>query len=352
MQCGHMNDGGACAAGAKPAKRSTLSGSEDMLPAGTKPQLKSDLPPSEELVRHNEMKAGVAPKAQRYYSKADLPPSEEYKKRNEVQTQPSRGPRKHMPGDMTPLSETQHLNDRNLLPRDPSSRQSLLSRHIYDHQFSSDDMKNCLVPPRNCAMSDAFEPSSRSQLSSIPEEPQERYVGRGGAFSDVSSLSGMVRRGPRSEASEYFDNESVCSRSEVDSICSRSAAGSSAFAPPARHPWQRCGGGSKAANDAESMCSRSDVDSMCSRSVAGSAAFARAARTPRPRDLRSKTATSARSSSTIESSTVPYSQCGSVASRDPPQSARSRSGISQGSFSLGGFSYDKVAARSAPHNNA
>jgi len=221
-----------------------------MLPAATRTRLITDLPPSEELVRHNELKTHTfVPKTPRSHTKADLPPSDEYKKRNEVHAQPSRGPRKHVAGDMSPSSVLQQINERSVgwVHRDASCLKERTARltDFYDKQLSSKDMKNCLVPPRNCAMSDAFGMANRdgrssiaagesvsTRLSSIPEDPRGNRNVRGSAASDVSSLSGILQ-----PSAARDDRGTEAGRDDV-SICSGSLAESmsaKAQHAPARH---------------------------------------------------------------------------------------------------------------------
>jgi hypothetical protein len=328
-------------------RRNSLSGTEDMLQAGTRTCLVTDRLPSEELVRINELRAHTCgQKAQRQYNtKADLPPSDEYKKQNDVRVQPSRGPRVHMPGDMSPSSELKHMNERGMpmVDRDPTSMKDRVARlnDVYDHSFSSNDVKSCLVPPRTCAMSDAFgmwNAESRStaaatdevstRLSSIPEHPRASRNLRGSAASDISSFSGILqasagRQTGGSTASGDFDNMSLAE----SSVCSSSVVGSTAFAPPARTPRPKVSSKASVASRMSSINGNTTRPSSApENSIAAIPCSARnqggAVLGGRPQSARSL-----RSSSTC-------SQIG---------------GISQGAFSLGGFSYDKVAARPRSH---
>lgn len=264
-------------------KQGTITGPDDMHPAATRPQLITDRAPSKEYVRHNEMKAHIKPAAIKSHTKADRPVSDEYKKRNDTHALPTRGPRRHQPGEKPPSSELQHFNDHAKGMAQWEGRKARLNQ-LYHQQYRSNDVFHGSQASR--PMSNAVATSSSSAgastgvSSSIPE----------GSRTGVNSIK---------KSSHGPDNASSCSRSLAEtSIGSTSAADSTFFAPPSRRQQRE-------ENEQKARCP--PFAEFMNRG------HGKAARQKRPDTARS--------------------------------SCNSELSVSAGAFSMSGFSYDRVSAR-------
>jgi len=326
-------------------QRGYLCGYEDMLPTTGKKFNKCDLPPSADYIRENEAKE-LKPAGRNKHTKFDLPPSDELKSYNERKAgeRTSKSTVAYHPGAKEASDETRRFNDNKRLhgPDRPTPSKG----HVADsRKHASDNMRDVMTPPANCAMSDKFRKHSvvvedlRSETSGIESRVEMPLSARGPrrTSSEASFASGVNREPPLSARSsrtysvasvEGFRPNRVTSEASFASSGAKSDCSHSEAAR--KHHSNRRGSALPTCKEDEasdvsgmSRSHRSDTFSEVS-SYAGNRAGGK---------------TSARSSgasdvmSTISESTA----CSTNDKR--PLSVCSSSG---GSFSYGGFSMDKA----------